>query len=307
MTLNSSVGQFLRLGLATIGSVMAALSVVIFMTPFDIAPSGVVGVAVILNEVLGLPIGVMTFLFNIPILYAAYRMLPNRKETVLGTLWIVVVYTVVLDNFAVFWGEVMISDDRLLNAIFGGIVVGLGSGIVYRSGMSMGGTSTIALIVQRKTGMSMSSVYLYTDTLIIVAAGFVFGIEGALYALVVLFITGVATDYVMEGPSVIRTATIITNQPEPVSKAIIGQLGRGVTLMNAKGMYTGQERAMLYVTISRSQVNELIHVVTEADNHAFVVIGMGHSAFGEGFRLPKRSKRATPSIQSTEHDSEISV
>lgn len=273
---------------AIIGTLIGALAVVIFLSPFEIAPSGITGIAVVLNAIFDFPLSWMILIFNIPIVIWGAYMLPGGWRTIFDTIFIVIIFTTAIEIFGnIFQDSPPLSEDRLLNAIFGGLLLGIYSGLVYRSGMSIGGTGTIALILQRYTGMSMSSIFLITDTGTIVLAGFVFGIEGALYALIVLFIAGLATDYVMEGPSVIRTAMIITEEPEVVSKAIIEKLHRGATLIPAKGMYTGQERSLLYVTLARSQSHELRQIVQEVDEHAFIVIGLGHTAYGEGFKMKK--------------------
>ncbi len=276
--------------LALVGTIISALAVVVFMNPFEIAPSGVTGVAVLANALFGLPLGLVAFLGNIPILLMAWKLLPNGRGMVLNTLVISIIYAVTLDVASVLLDGVVLSDDRLLNAIFGGVSLGLGGGLIFRSGGSVGGTATLALIIQNKTGMSMSSVYMYTDTLVIGAAGLVFGLEGALYALVVLFITGLATDYVMEGPSVIRTATIVTTRPEEVAQAIMYNLRRGVTQIPGRGMYSGAERPLLYVTLARHQSKELVRVVMDIDEDAFVVIGVGHTAYGAGFKPPRKRR-----------------
>lgn len=272
---------------AIIGTLIGALAVVIFLSPFEIAPSGVTGIAVVLNSVFEFPLSWMILIFNIPIVIWGAYTLPGGWRTILHTIFIIIIYTAAIEIFGDTFHDYILTQDRLLNSIFGGLLMGIYSGLVYRSGMSMGGTGTIALILQRYTGMSMSSIFLITDTGTIILAGFVFGIEGALYALIVLFIAGLATDYVMEGPSVIRTAMIITEEPETVSKAIIEQLHRGATLIPAKGMYTGQERSLLYVTIARAQSHELRQIVQNVDEGAFIVIGLGHTAYGEGFKMKK--------------------
>lgn len=272
-----------------VGLLIGALSVVLFLVPSDIAPGGVTGVAVILHEIIpDLPIGGMIFVMNIPILYIGYRMLPGGLQTFLRTLLVIVAYTIMIEWLTPLIPPEGFSDDRLLNAIFGGITGGISGGIIFRTGASFGGTSTIALILQRKTGTPMSTTFLYTDALVIIAAGFVFGIEGALYALIVLVLGGIATDYVLEGPSVIRTAVIITSKPEEMAKAIMTQMDRGVTAIPAKGMYTGEDRWMLYVTISRAQVTDLRSLAVMIDTHVFIVIGQGHAAYGEGFKFIKQ-------------------
>ena len=254
------------------------------MTPFDIMPTGVTGIAVILNEFLGTPIGFVTFLLNIPIQIMGYYLLPRGFQIILKTIFVVVVYSLSLDLLSPYLPTEGISENLLLNAIFAGVLGGIGGGILIRAGGSYGGTATVALIVQRKLGTSMSTTYLYVDGIIIVMAGFIFGWESALYAIITLFIGGVATDYVLEGPSVIRTAFIVTEQPEVVAQAIFENLDRGVTGLNAVGMYSGEEKRVLYVTLSRAQVAEFKELIASIDPDAFVVIGQGHVAYGEGFR-----------------------
>lgn len=266
------------------GSLMQSLSVVIFLSPFDIAPSGVSGLAVILNTLIGTPVGLMIVIMNIPIQFLAYRMLPNGLRTIWLTVFCVVVYSIGIDTLAPYFPIQGISDDRLLNALFGGIIGGISAGICFRIGGNFGGTSTLALIIQQRTGAPMSMTYLYTDMAVVVLAGFVYGWEGALYAVTVIFISGLATDYIMEGPSVIRTAVIITEKPQEIADVIIEKLGRGVTGWQGRGMYTQKERTVLYVTISRSQVEDLRRIVIHTDTHAFLVIGQGHTAYGQGFK-----------------------
>lgn len=267
-----------------LGVLIGASSVILFMAPFDIAPGGVIGVAILLNHLLDTPLGLVVFLLNIPIQVIAARMLPNGWRVVFWTAFVVLLYSLALDWLAPHFPKDGLTDNVLLNAIFGGITGGISGGLVIRAGGSFGGTSTIALILQRKTGTPMSTTFLYTDMLVIGVAGLVFGWEAALYATVALFINGLAVDYVMEGPSIIRTVIIITDHPDIVSAALMQGLSRGVTAWQAKGMYTGEERSMLFVTVSRAQVRELRELVHNVDPEAFLVIGQGHAAYGRGFR-----------------------
>ncbi len=268
----------------TIAVLISSVAVIIFLAPFDIAPSGVSGAAVILHRLIETPIGLVTFLLNIPIQILAYFLLPGSWRVVVRTLYVLVVYSITLDWLAIYIPDKGVSDNVLLNAIFGGVLEGVAGGIIFRAGGTFGGTSTLALILRHKFGMPMSTTLLYTDALVMAGAGFTFGWEAAMFAVVSLFISGVASDYVLEGPSVIRTAVIITNQPELVSTTILHHLGRGVTGWEAIGMYTHQPRWVLYVSISRSQVGELRRLVMKADPKAFMVIGQGHTAYGEGFK-----------------------
>ena len=266
------------------GIVIGALSLTVFLQPLDIAPAGVAGASTLLNELFGTPIGLMIFLLNIPIQIMGYLMLPNGGCVIMRSVVIILIFSVVVDNISPMVPAGGISEDRLLNAIFGGITGGIGVGFIYRAGATFGGTSTLALILQRRYGFPMSTTFLCTDMLILLAAGLVYGWEGALYAAVALFIVGLATDYVLEGPSVIRTAMIITDKPSEIATAVSSSLQRGATSWQIKGQYTGIERSMLYITVSRSQVADLKDAVHRVDPNAFMVIGMGHAAYGSGFR-----------------------
>lgn len=276
--------SLMRYILIAIGIVIGALSLIVFFKPLDIAPAGVAGASTLLNEVFDTPIGMMIVLLNIPIQFVGYKLLPNGARIILRSVVIIVIFSIVVDNLGPLVPPEGISDDRMLNALFGGITGGIGVGLIYRAGATFGGTSTLALILQRRYGFPMSTTFLCTDTLVIVAAGVVYGWEGALYAAIALFTAGLATDYVLEGPSVIRSAMIITDKPEDVSRRVFANLQRGATSWKIKGEYTGIERTMLYITVSRSQVRDLKDEVSQADPNAFVVIGMGHAAYGAGFR-----------------------
>ncbi len=278
----------IRYVLIAIGIVIGALSLIVFLQPLDIAPAGVAGASTLLNELFGTPIGLMIFLLNIPIQLAGFLSLPNGARVIMRSVVIILIFSVVVDNLGPLVPAGGLSDNRMLNALFGGITGGIGVGLVYRAGATMGGTSTLALILQRRFGFPMSTTFLCTDTLIIIAAGLVYGWEGALYAAISLFTAGLATDYVLEGPSVIRTAMIITDKPEEVAQRVFASLQRGATSWKIKGEYTGAERTMLYVTVARSQVRDLRDEVSQVDPNAFIVIGMGHAAYGAGFRRVRR-------------------
>lgn len=279
--------DYLLITLAAIGE---AVGVLVFFSSLNIAPSGVSGISVLLNKTLGTPLGLMIFLMNVPIQVLAYRMMPGGWRIVVRTVYALAVYTLALDLLSrvdlvnLLFPSGGITDNALLGAIFGGITGGITAGIVIRAGGSFGGTSTLAIILSRRMGTPMSSTYLYTDTLVIGLSAFIFSWESALLAVVALFLSGMATDYILEGPSVIRTCVIITNKPQEVSKAIFLELGRGVTSWQATGMYTGEERSILYVAVGRSQVQELRRVVGTTDPEAFFVVGQGQTAYGEGFK-----------------------
>jgi uncharacterized membrane-anchored protein YitT (DUF2179 family) len=204
----------------------------------------------------------------------------GRFRFLASTLYAVVLYSLAVDLMARWLPTEGLTDDLLLTALYGGVVGGIGSGLVYRGGGTTGGTGILGRILQLKTGIPVSQIYLATDGLVVLAAGLIFGWELGLYALITLFVWGLATDFVLEGPSVVRTAFIVTDSPQEVTDALIRELRLGVTAWPAEGMYTEMEHAVLFCTISRPHARALRRVVTEADPKAFLVIGHGHQASG---------------------------
>lgn len=279
----------LRMLMFVLGALISAISVIVFAAPFNIAPGGISGLAIIVNNYVNIPIGLLILIGNIPIQILAFRML-GGWSVVFGTILTVVMYSIMIDGLSPYFPAQGVSDNVLLNALFGGIVGGIGGALVLRAGGTLGGTSTLGRILQMRFGTPLSASSLYTDGIVILLAGLVFGWESALYAMVTLYVGAATTDYVLEGPSVIRTAVVITDKPREVSDTVMEEMGRGVTAWEARGMFTDQPHTMLYITVGRAQVNELRRLVFSIDPQAFVVIGQGHTAYGRGFREVKPMK-----------------
>ncbi len=273
-----------------LGAIIAALSYTLFQIPYNIAAGGVGGISIIINYFTGWPQGTLYFVLNIPLLILGFFYL-GRWPFVVRTVIAVVIFSVATDLFLTYLPGLLpqypLTEDVLLSAVYAGLVGGIGGGLIYRSGSTMAGTGIIGRIIQMKTGVPLSQIYLYTDSLIVLAAGAVFGWEIALYALLTLFLSGIASDYTLEGPSSVRTATIITNRAEEMSHALMSRLGHGVSQWQITGGYTGEAHTMLRCTIFRPQVNDLKRIVAEVDPTAFVTIGMTHQALGSKF-MPLR-------------------
>ncbi|MBP8003036.1 MAG: YitT family protein [Chloroflexi bacterium] len=276
----------LNLFTLVVGSVLSALGYALFLVPFNIAAGGVSGISIIINHYTGWPVGILYFVMNLPLLVLGFFYL-GRWQFIWKTLIAVVLFSVLSDLFIWYLPQLLshypVNEDTLLNAVYGGIMGGVGAGFIYRFGGTMGGTSIVGRIIQQKTGAPLSQIFLYTDGIVILLAGLIFGWEVSLYALLTLFLSGLASDYTLEGPSSVRTATIITDKPEAVAQALIAELGRGVSQWQITGGYTGQTHSMVFCTVYRPQVNELKRVVATVDNKAFVVIGTAHQALGYGF------------------------
>ena len=160
------------------------------------------------------------------------------------------------------------------------MVGGIGGGLLFRGNSTVAGTGIISRVLQLKTGMPITQIYVLIDGAVVLILGLTFGWNAALYALIMLFVWGLATDYVLEGPSVVRTVFIVTDAPESVSQAVVSKLGFGVTAWQGPGMFTGAKHTILFSTVSRPDVGSLKSAVAEVDPNAFIVIGTGHQASG---------------------------
>lgn len=289
---SSSIWRSLqRLLLVALGALISALGYSLFQVPFNIVAGGLTGIGIIINHFSGLPVGMMYLLMNIPLLILGYIHL-GRWRFILYTLIPVVVFSIAADFFTLTFTEMTqvdpLTDDMLLSAIYAGLLYGIGSGLIYRAGGTPGGTAILGRILQYKTGLPLSQLFLYTDSAIILAAGIVFGWDSALHALLTLFLMGMASDFVLEGPSNVRTAMIITSYPEELAQALTTGLRRSLTFWSVTGSYSRQDRSMLFCTVQRSQVSELKYIIAEVDPTAFVVIENAHQAMGTGFMKLKR-------------------
>jgi uncharacterized membrane-anchored protein YitT (DUF2179 family) len=276
----SGLGEYL---LILLGAFLQALAIRLFLVPAQLVSGGISGLAQIVNYYTGWPIGVMIFLGNIPLFLLGWRFLGGPRF-ILRTAFAVVTVSFFTDALVPFLPANGLTNDIVLNTLYGAVMSGIGYGLVYRGRGTSGGTDILARILNHWRGVSLSQSYLMTDALVILLAGLSFGWENALYALIVLYASGIAAEAITEGSNVARTAMIVTSRPEVVSRRILDEMERGVTLLTGRGAYTGAERDVLYVVISRSEVVQIKALVHEEDPQAFMVIGQAYEALGEGFR-----------------------
>ena len=279
-------------GLIIFGALVTALGYSLFQVPFDITAGGLSGLAIIVNHYTGWWEGAIFFLLNIPLLVLGFYQL-GRWRLIASAGLSLVVFSMATDFFTFHLPDILenypITDNILMAALYAGVTFGLGNGLIFRAGGSFPGTTILGRIIQRRTGIPLSQTFLYTDSLIVISAGFVFGWELALLALISLFFSGLAADFMLEGTSQGRTAMIVTNHPGELQGALMQGLHRGVSQWEIQEGSTGAQRTMLYCTIYRSQVQELKHIISSADPEAFTVIGVAQQAFGgTRFSSPNR-------------------
>jgi uncharacterized membrane-anchored protein YitT (DUF2179 family) len=254
----------------------------LFLIPARMVSGGVSGAAQIINYFTDLPIGLMVFLGNLPLFIIGWRYLGGARFT-LRTAFATAVFSLATALPIFFLPAGGVTNDLVLNAVSGGVLLGVGLGLVYRGKGTSGGSDILGRALNIRFGISISQAYLITDTVVVLASGLAFNWELALYGLVVIYVSGLAAEMVSEGSSIFRSIIIISNQPAAVSERILSELERGVTVLSGAGAYTGNERPVLYCVVTRAEVNLVKALVAELDPAAFMVIGQAHEALGEGF------------------------
>lgn len=263
----------------TLGSLITALGLDMFLVPHQIAAGGASGLATIIYYIFGFPVGMSILAINIPLLLVSIKVLGPHFG--LKTIYGIFVLSIFVDLLK----PVIVSptSDALLAAIFGGILTGLGLGIVFRSGGTTGGTDISALLMRKQFKISSGQGLLIVDGLVILTAGIVFSAEFALYALIAVFITSRVIDFVQEGVGA-KAALIISNETDDISEAVMSKLGRGATIFSGTGAFTREQRSMVLTVVGRSEISRLKAVVTDADPYAFMIVTSAHEVHGEGFQ-----------------------
>lgn len=269
--------------LILLGSVAYATAVNMFLAPNQIAPGGVTGISTIFNHLFNFPIGVSILVLNIPLFI--WGVIEDGKGFIAKSLVATVAISVFIDISNPFIYKY--TDDKLLAALYGGILSGVGLAIIFYRGGTTGGTSLIARNIHKRIPhISMGTVILITDALVIIGATFAYkSLESGLYAVVVIFISSKLIDsliYGMAGDNG-KLAFIITKEHKTITKEIIKTVVRGVTLIDAKGGYDDDDKKVILCAVRPSQVSKVNDIVKELDPNAFIVITTAGAIKGKGF------------------------
>lgn len=264
------------------GAFIQAGALRLFLVPAELVSGGISGLAQLIHHYTAFPIGMMVLLGNIPLFILGWRFLGGPRF-VIRTILSIVAFSVLTDVLVLFVPRGGVTDDLVLNTIYGGLMLGIGLGIVYRGQGTSGGSDILGRILNRHFGLTISQAYLITDSLVVIGAGFVFGWTKALYGLVLIYVSGLAAEAALQGTNVVRSAMIVTTQTEAIAQAIMQDLERGVTILSGTGAYTGEPRNVIYCAVSRMEITRLKILVHDLDPKAFMVIGQAQEALGEGF------------------------
>ncbi len=262
-----------------VGATIIAIGFNVFLLPNKVASGGVSGISTILHGLFGWNPGLVQYAFNIPLFIAGVLFLGKKFgiKSFIGT--ITLPFIVLLTNSWEPW-----TDNPLLGALFGGIVVGLGIGLVFKGNASTGGTDLLAQIITKFTGLSLGTSVLLIDGIIAVSAAIVFDLEKGLYALIGLYVTTKTIDIIQLGFSQSKMVYIITMKQDEVRNAIYDEVKRGVTKLPAIGGYTGEERPVLMVVVYQTEFTKLKQLIKTVDPSAFVIVSDAYEVLGEGFK-----------------------
>lgn len=257
----------LSLILITLGAVMSSIALELILIPNLMIDGGMNGVSIILNILFGGSLGFIIFIVNLPFLILGYRQLGNKFVFKAG--YGMLLFSILLE---VFNNYSPLIEDTLLATVYGGIMLGVGSGLIIKCGGCLDGTEIVAILINRKKSISVGQVVLGFNIVIYGAAIFVFGAERALYSLLTYFITYKVIDMVSDGLNSAKAAFIITDDGTEIAHEILKRLGRTVTVLAGEGIISHGNKRILYTVITRFEVSILKDILNEVDDSSFVTV-----------------------------------
>ena len=267
--------------LMVVGTGLMALAIQCIYDPVGLVTGGFTGVAIIAKYVTkgAVPLWLTNLVLNVPLFLLA-ALIKGKKfvartavATVLLSAWL---YVIPLWNLA--------EGDYVLSAIFGGVICGVGMGMVLLARATTGGTDMLAALIQHKLRhYTIMQIICVIDGIIVAVGIYSFGVKAALYAIVAIYVTSKVSDTLMEGMKYSKAVFIVSDRYKEISDAIMTQMDRGVTGLDAVGMYSGDEKCMLYCVVSKKEIVVLKEIILKIDNNAFVIVTDAREVVGEGF------------------------
>ncbi|WCN38229.1 YitT family protein [Aneurinibacillus uraniidurans] len=262
-----------------LGAALVSIGLEIFLVPNNIIDGGIVGISIILSHLTGLTLGLFLFLLNLPFLIIGYKQI--GKTFAISTLLGVSVMSI---GTSLLHPVSSVTEDPLLAAVFGGIILGIGVGLVIRYGGSLDGTEIVAILFNKKLPFSVGETVMFFNIFILGSAGFVFGWDRAMYSLIAYFIAFKMIDVTILGLDESRSVWIISDKDEEIGDALLRRLGRGVTYLSGEGAYTGERKKVVFCVISRLEEAKLKTIIEDIDPGAFLAVGAISNVKGGNFK-----------------------
>ena len=266
-----------------LGCCSFALSVNAFTAPNKIAPGGFTGIGTLVNYLLNVPIGAVILALNIPLFIIAWKLL--GKKFIIKTIIVTIAFTIIIDLFSTFVPAY--EGDKILASLFGGVLEGIGLSLIFTRGTTSGGTDVLAKLIRLKwPHISMGQIILIGDVIVVAASSIVYrSLESALYAIIVIFVSTRVIDFVLYGTGHGKMLLVFTNHAQDISKAITSELHRGVSIVDATGAYTGEDRKMLICAVRSNEVARVTKIVRHFDEQPFILVSEVGEILGEGFKM----------------------
>lgn len=282
---NRGLRKVIEYIMLTLGTIIAAFALEQFLIPNTILDGGITGISIIIYKMFNIPLGILVVLLNIPFIYIGYRNLGKRFLIRTG-------YSMLLFSLFLSFFELLspFTEEILLATVFGGALLGLGVGLIIKSGGCNDGTESVAIVISKKTNLSVGQVVLGFNMIIYLVAGFIFGFDRAMYSLLTYIITYKVIDFVSAGLEQAKAAMIITDKGTTLSEEIYKRLGRTTTKIKAKGLISG-EKEVMYCVLTRVEVFELRHIVEDMDESAFVTITDVSDIIGDHIKSTNKRKQ----------------
>jgi len=288
--------------LIVIGSIIMAAGYVYFISPNKIVPGGVYGISIVIHYVTkglftfipdGIPVGLTGLILNIPLTIAGIKILGPRFgiKTIIGFI----LTSVFIDFLTVFQGDIpLVKDDILLSAIFGGVLIGTGLGIIFKARATSGGSDIIAIIIQKYTKLPVGQALMYVDSSIVLLGLIAFGDwKIPLYSWVTIFVTGRVIDTILSGFNYDKTLFIISDKHQEIRDFIVNKLDRGGTFIKGNGIYQGNERVILFTVVNPKELGQLEDFISHTDPNAFLTVLDANEILGKGFKSIQEKVKIT--------------
>ncbi len=264
-----------------IGGVLLSLAVVTFLAANQIAPGGSPGLAVILNHLTGIQIGILMLIINIPMILLSMKFI--NKNYAFRTVFSICITSFSVDFFREFIGFKGIVIEPVLASIYGGILVGLALGFIIKGNASAGGPAVISKIISQKTNFKEEHILISLDAIIVILAGFIFkNIETTLLSLITVYISARGIDIVLSGRAVFKMVHISTKKAELLSKKIVKHMGIKGTIVSGLELDLKDDKQVILLLIEATNIIKLTNIIQEYDEDSFIVIGDASEIMGRG-------------------------
>jgi uncharacterized membrane-anchored protein YitT (DUF2179 family) len=286
---------FISYSLVTIGSFILAAGFVLFISPYKIVPGGVYGISIVVHYLTkglfsfwpeGIPIGLFGLILNIPLVVIGIKILGPRFgiKTIIGFV-LTSVFMDLLDFMITDPDPLKLQEDLLLACLFGGLLIGFGLGLIFKSKATSGGSDIVAMILEKYTKLPLGQLISYVDAVIVLLGLVAFGDwKIPLYSWITIYVAGRVIDLTLEGTSFHKMVYIISDEYEAIRKRIIEDIKRGGTYIPGNGMFRGAEKTIIFTVLSRREVTILKDYIREIDEEAFIAVTDAKEIIGEGFK-----------------------